>query len=199
MTTNALPERTDATAQAAVKNAVRAAAEGVEMPPIVEQYYEFCAWLLPKVSKFEKDQKYILGCLEEPPSGVIIATRCPFGHSTLFGSYFVSPQSDTSFQYPLFVPPRLSRRSSCATSVRGSSKHPLGTRLQNHALDALDLIINAAFSPRDRKAQHLGEALLKKPLAAVLPGSRLSRADQPLILGYEARLGRQETGKDSNT
>ena len=90
------PERNEATALAAAKVAARTAAEGVEMPPIVEQYYEFCAWLLPKVSKFEKDQKYILG-----------------------------------------------------------------TRLQNAALDALDLIINAALSPRDRKAQHLGEALLK--------------------------------------
>ena len=90
------PERNEASALAAAKVAARKAAEGVEMPPIVEQYYEFCAWLLPKVSKFEKDQKYILG-----------------------------------------------------------------TRLQNAALDALDLIINAALSPRDRKAQHLGEALLK--------------------------------------
>jgi hypothetical protein len=30
-------------------------------PPIVERYYQFCQWLLPKVSKFQKDQKYILG------------------------------------------------------------------------------------------------------------------------------------------
>ena len=32
-----------------------------QMPPIVEHYFEFCVWLLPKVSKFQKDQKYILG------------------------------------------------------------------------------------------------------------------------------------------
>jgi len=74
----------------------RLAALGADLPPIVEQYYEFCVWLLPKVSKFQKDQKYILG-----------------------------------------------------------------TRLQNHALDALDLIINAALSPRPEKAQHLSAALLK--------------------------------------
>jgi len=35
--------------------------ETFQMPPIVEHYYEFCVWLLPKVSKFQKDQKYILG------------------------------------------------------------------------------------------------------------------------------------------
>ena len=34
---------------------------GFQYPPIVERYYEFCRWLLPKVSKFQKDQKYILG------------------------------------------------------------------------------------------------------------------------------------------
>ncbi len=33
----------------------------LQLPPIVEEYYEFCVWLLPKVSKFKKDQKYILG------------------------------------------------------------------------------------------------------------------------------------------
>jgi hypothetical protein len=75
---------------------VAKAMEGLEMPPVVEQYYEFCAWLLPKVSKFEKDQRYILGA-----------------------------------------------------------------RLQNTALDALELIINAAVSPRSEKAAHLGAALLK--------------------------------------
>ena len=32
-----------------------------QFPPIVEIYYEFCVWLLLKVSKFQKDQKYILG------------------------------------------------------------------------------------------------------------------------------------------
>jgi len=35
--------------------------KAIQLPPIVEQYYEFCVWLLPKVSKFKKDQKYILG------------------------------------------------------------------------------------------------------------------------------------------
>jgi len=30
-------------------------------PGIVERCYEFCAWLLPKISKFPKDQRYILG------------------------------------------------------------------------------------------------------------------------------------------
>jgi hypothetical protein len=33
----------------------------LELPPIVEKYYEFCVWLLPKISKFQNDQKYILG------------------------------------------------------------------------------------------------------------------------------------------
>jgi len=33
----------------------------LQLPPIVEQYYEFCVWLLPKISRFQKDQKYILG------------------------------------------------------------------------------------------------------------------------------------------
>lgn len=33
----------------------------LQLPTIVEEYYEFCVWLLPKVSKFQKDQKYILG------------------------------------------------------------------------------------------------------------------------------------------
>ena len=35
--------------------------DSFQYPPIVEHYYEFCKWLLPKVSKFQKDQKYILG------------------------------------------------------------------------------------------------------------------------------------------
>jgi hypothetical protein len=33
----------------------------IQLPPIVEEYYTFCVWLLPKISKFSKDQKYILG------------------------------------------------------------------------------------------------------------------------------------------
>jgi hypothetical protein len=39
----------------------KAGQDGFLYPPIVERYYEFCHWLLPKVSKFKKDQKYILG------------------------------------------------------------------------------------------------------------------------------------------
>jgi len=39
----------------------KAEQHSLKLPPIVEQYYEFCVWLLPKVSKFKKDQKYILG------------------------------------------------------------------------------------------------------------------------------------------
>ena len=30
-------------------------------PGIVERCYEFCAWLVPKISTFPKDQRYILG------------------------------------------------------------------------------------------------------------------------------------------
>jgi hypothetical protein len=30
-------------------------------PVIVERHYDFCAWLLPKISKFQRDQRYILG------------------------------------------------------------------------------------------------------------------------------------------
>jgi hypothetical protein len=54
MNTIAQQENNEATALAAAKVAARTAAKGVEMPPVVEQYVEFCAWLLPKVSKFEK-------------------------------------------------------------------------------------------------------------------------------------------------
>jgi hypothetical protein len=35
--------------------------EGAALPPIVEEYYDLCRWILAKVSKFQKDQKYILG------------------------------------------------------------------------------------------------------------------------------------------
>ncbi len=28
---------------------------------MVEHHYNFCAWLLPKISKFQKDQRYLLG------------------------------------------------------------------------------------------------------------------------------------------
>lgn len=31
------------------------------MPPIVEKHYEFCAWLIEKVEKFPKDQRFLLG------------------------------------------------------------------------------------------------------------------------------------------
>lgn len=30
-------------------------------PGIVEHHYRFCEWLLPKISKFQRDQRYILG------------------------------------------------------------------------------------------------------------------------------------------
>ncbi len=32
-----------------------------QLPPIVEQYYDFCRWLVPKISKFPRDQRHILG------------------------------------------------------------------------------------------------------------------------------------------
>ena len=32
-----------------------------ELPPIVETYFDFCVWLLQRVSKFPKDQRYLLG------------------------------------------------------------------------------------------------------------------------------------------
>ena len=35
--------------------------EAALLPPIVEEYYDLCKWILEKVSKFQKDQKYILG------------------------------------------------------------------------------------------------------------------------------------------
>jgi hypothetical protein len=31
------------------------------LPGIVEHHYNFCTWLLPKISKFQKDQRYLLG------------------------------------------------------------------------------------------------------------------------------------------
>lgn len=34
---------------------------GAKLPPIVEKHYEFCAWLIAKVSKFPKDQRFLLG------------------------------------------------------------------------------------------------------------------------------------------
>jgi hypothetical protein len=30
-------------------------------PGIVEHHYNFCTWLLPKINKFSKDQRYLLG------------------------------------------------------------------------------------------------------------------------------------------
>lgn len=68
----------------------------IQLPPIVEQYYEFCVWLLPKVSKFQKDQKYILG-----------------------------------------------------------------TRLQNSALESLELILSAALSSKAEKLPFLEKGILK--------------------------------------
>jgi len=46
------------------------------------------------------------GHLEEPRSRGIVASRRPFGLGSLLQPHFVAPQSDTSFQYPLFVTPR---------------------------------------------------------------------------------------------
>lgn len=34
---------------------------GAKLPPIVEKHYEFCAWLIEKVGKFPKDQRFLLG------------------------------------------------------------------------------------------------------------------------------------------
>jgi len=74
----------------------KAEQHSLKLPPIVEQYYEFCVWLLPKVSKFKKDQKYILG-----------------------------------------------------------------TRLQNSALESLELILSAALSSKKEKLPFLEQAILK--------------------------------------
>ena len=74
----------------------KAEQQSIKLPPIVEQYYEFCVWLLPKVSKFKKDQKYILG-----------------------------------------------------------------TRLQNSALEGLELILSAALSSKTEKIPFLEQAILK--------------------------------------
>jgi hypothetical protein len=60
---------------AAAKVAAHSAAKGVEMPPVVEQYDEFCAWLLPKMSKFEKDQMYILTHLQNRSDPPISSSR----------------------------------------------------------------------------------------------------------------------------
>jgi hypothetical protein len=32
-----------------------------QLPPIVERHYEFCRWIIPKVSKFPRDQRHIFG------------------------------------------------------------------------------------------------------------------------------------------
>jgi len=34
---------------------------GANLPPIVEKHYEFCGWLIAKVGKFPKDQRFLLG------------------------------------------------------------------------------------------------------------------------------------------
>lgn len=62
--------------------------------------------------------------LEEPRCGVIGRLRRPFGRMPQVQPYFVAPQLDISFQYPLFVVPRLVVRSSRMPSVQGSSKNP---------------------------------------------------------------------------
>ncbi len=78
------------------KHVTNTRAKEAQLPPIVEQYYAFCVWLLPKVSKLQKDQKYILG-----------------------------------------------------------------TRLQNSALDALELILNTALGQKSVKEAYLIEAVQK--------------------------------------
>lgn len=35
--------------------------EKTKLPALVEQHYDFCKWILPKISRFPKDQRYILG------------------------------------------------------------------------------------------------------------------------------------------
>jgi len=35
--------------------------DSFQLPPIVENYFDFCVWLLQKISKFSKDQRYLLG------------------------------------------------------------------------------------------------------------------------------------------
>lgn len=33
----------------------------IQLPPIIEHHFDFCVWLVRKVSKFPKDQRFILG------------------------------------------------------------------------------------------------------------------------------------------
>ena len=35
--------------------------KGAKLPPIVEKHYEFCKWLIAKVGKFPRDQRFLLG------------------------------------------------------------------------------------------------------------------------------------------
>ena len=55
---------------------------GFSFPGVVEHHYRFCAWLLPKVSKFERDQRYLLGSRLQNTSldileHLISASVCP--------------------------------------------------------------------------------------------------------------------------
>jgi hypothetical protein len=40
----------------------------LKLPEIVEQYYDYCTWVIPKISRFQKDQRYMLGNLMETKS-----------------------------------------------------------------------------------------------------------------------------------
>ena len=52
----------------------------------------------------------VSGCLEEPRSGGIVGKGARCEHTALVRPYFDAPQSDTSFQYPLFGAPHLTER-----------------------------------------------------------------------------------------
>ena len=42
--------------------------ETLKLPEVVERYYDYCVWIIPKISKFQKDQRYILGTAIESKS-----------------------------------------------------------------------------------------------------------------------------------
>lgn len=42
--------------------------DGLKLPEIVERYYDYCIWAIPRISKFPKDQRYILGSAMETKS-----------------------------------------------------------------------------------------------------------------------------------
>ncbi len=65
--------------------------------------------------------------------------------------YFVDPRSETSFQYPLFVTPRLDQEYPCVPSVRGSSKHPEVIRgNKNEVVITLDMGVGPGVLQRVR-------------------------------------------------